>query len=186
MTTTRMALLPGELDLSLIRPSRGDKFSPNLYAWLNAPRRRHRSPRTRVYRDTEGTLWIGMFFRGDLVGSKLYGVLCNGSAEPTACWSTLRGPVEITDFWERYAAIGRCAIDTKHTQNFIGDDKRWSATQDGQGHHGEQRQRTCLWCGRFSQTLVRWTETVERQEWLQTPPAAGEAGEAGQPKNSNA
>jgi hypothetical protein len=42
-------------------------------------------------------------------------------------------------FWERYAAIGRCAIDVGHVMTFRGDHGRWVTNGSGG--------RICSWCG---------------------------------------
>lgn len=155
------------LDLPSVHPRNGAKYSPNLYKWLTNRNKKHRAWTSRVYRDADGTLWIGMLDRGDLFGAKLYGVLCNGSKEGCACWVNLRGLVEVPDFWRRYVSEGRCAIDPEHKTHFIGDGSRW--TQDGDT-------RACLWCGKAQQTLTRWTEAVQRQEWRTTQTSADPIG----------
>jgi len=65
----------------------------------------------------------------------------------------------LADFWSDYARIGRCAIDTDHSRHFIGGDTRWAVSGDI---------RSCLWCEGHTQTLRRWTETVERERWEPT------------------
>lgn len=144
------------LDLAAIRPSQSGKYSPNLYRWLTNRERRHRAWTSRVFRDHQGVMWIGMFDLGDFIGARLYGVLCNGAREGSAWQVGVRGLVEVADFWSRYVSGGRCAIDTKHERHFIGDDKRWAVNGDT---------RECLWCGCVTQSLHLWTEVIERQEW---------------------
>lgn len=144
------------LDVTAINPANGAKYSPNLYRWLTLRRSAHRAWTSRVYRDADGTLWIGRLDMGDLIGARLIAVLCNGAKEASACWVNLRHLVEVGDFWPRYVRDGRCAIDTEHTRHFIGDDTRWAVQGDT---------RDCLWCGMASQVLRRWTETVARQGW---------------------
>lgn len=112
------------LDLAAIHPSRGAKYSPNLYWWLANRGRKHRAFTSRVYHDDEGVMWIGRFDLGDFIGARLYGVLCNGAQEGSACMVGLRGLVEAADFWARYVRDGRCAIDTKHEKHFVGDETR--------------------------------------------------------------
>lgn len=145
------------LDVEGIHPRHGAKFSPNLHKWLTHRERKYRGWTSRVYRDAEGVLWVGMLDDGGMLGARLYGVLCNGSQEPSACWVNLKGLVELDGFWLRYMADGRCAIDTEHARHFVGDDTRWTVDGDA---------RSCLWCGKARQVLARWTETVERQKWL--------------------
>jgi hypothetical protein len=157
---TRIVLLeplqPTELDLRTIDPRKGPKFSPNLYRWLTSRKRKHRAWTSRVYRDADGVMWIGMLDLGDLIGCKLYSVLCNGAQENSACWVNLRGLQEVPDFWAHYMRYGRCAIDIEHTMYFLGDDTRW--THDGDTRH-------CLWCGTMQRAFTRLTEPEERKEW---------------------
>ena len=144
------------LDVSAIHPSKGEKYSPNLHAWLTKRDKKHRTWTSRVFSDKDGTLWIGMIDLRDLVGARLMHVLCNGAKTETACWVNL-GPLrELDDFWARYTALGRCAIDPTHKMHFVGDDTRWRT-------NGEHRE--CLWCGEHAQKLRRWVEPVERSAW---------------------
>jgi hypothetical protein len=95
------------------------------------------------------------------IAARLMNVLCYGTKAESFCYVGMRGLVEVADFWPRYVAEGRCAIDPEHKRHFVGDDTRW--TQDGDT-------RACLWCGKARQVLVRWTETVERQQWRDLQP----------------
>lgn len=144
------------LDLSAINPKNGSKFSPNLYKWLSKKSSPHRAWSSRVYKDKDGILWIGILEKRELIGSMLIGVLCNGTKEGTAAWQKIDA-VEIKDFWTRYREIGRCAIDAEHSMYFIGDDSRWSINGDS---------RSCLWCGNANQVMKRWTETLARTAWV--------------------
>lgn len=160
-------------DIHVINPKNGDRYSPNLYRWLN--HRRGRQPLislTRVFSDPGETLWIGYLDpEGDatftFIGARLISVLCNGVSEHSGAYYGLADKLTcVEDFWPRYAAIGRCAIDTRHTMFFIGDDQRW--TVEGNIRH-------CRWCGNHSQTFRRWTEVkrINYGEWLprkSTPP----------------
>lgn len=147
---------PNGLDVRAIDPRNGAKYSPNLYRWLTMRSKKHRAWSSRVYRDADDTLWIGMLDDGDLIGARLMNVLCYGAKAESCCWVNLRELVEVADFWPRYVAQGRCAIDPEHTLHFVGDDTRWSVSGDT---------RACLWCGNARQVLVRLTETVERERW---------------------
>jgi hypothetical protein len=141
------------LDLELIAPDKGAKYSPNLYQWMKAQERRKRAWAMRVYRDVgNSTFWIGMLDGRELIGSKLIGVLCNGAKEHTAAWQNIDA-VEISGFWIDYVANGRCAIDIDHSICFINDESRWSVN----GAH-----RDCVWCGKASQRLAAVTHT----EWV--------------------
>lgn len=147
---------PNGLDLSLIAPERGAKYSPNLYRWLSSKRNSSRSWNSRVYCDTSGEMWIGLLDGRELFGSKLISVLCNGAIEDTAAWQNI-DVVEISDFWALYVADGRCAIDPMHCIFFTDDATRWSVSGDT---------RACQWCGKASQTMKRWTESVQREQWV--------------------
>ncbi len=149
------------LDVAAVHPRNGSRYSPNLFSWLTMRSRKHHAWTSRVYRDKDGTLWIGMLDQGDLFGARLMNVLCNGSKAEGGCWINLRGLVEVADFWPRYMRDGRCAIDTEHAQYFIGDDTRWAVNGDT---------RTCLWCGEARQVFARWTDVVAHQEWRSSVP----------------
>ena len=144
------------IDVKAINPRNGEKYSPNLYKWLTLRTMAYRKHISRVYGAEDGTLWIGYIEDGELFGSRLISVLCNGSKEQTACWVNLGHLVEVADFWPRYVADGRCAIDQNHNMLFVGDESRWKV--DGDTRH-------CQWCGKATQVLKKWTETVERQKW---------------------
>lgn len=144
------------LDLSLIKPERGDKYSPNLYRWLTCEQNKGLERVVHIYRDTDGILWIGMQDGRELMGSKLMGVLCNGAKEKIAAWLVIDA-VLIQDFWPRYVADGRCAIDKDHLRDFLHAESRWQTAGDT---------RSCQWCGKHSQALKRWTEQVQREEWV--------------------
>jgi hypothetical protein len=154
-------LQPNGLDVRAVDPRNGARYSPNLYRWLTMRSKQHHAWTSRVYRDTNGTLWVGMLDLGDLIGARLMNVLCYGAKAESFCYVGMRGLVEVTDFWTRYVADGRCAIDTEHRKSFVGDDTRWTQDDD---------KRVCLWCGKARQVLKRWTENVERQEWQMLRP----------------
>lgn len=146
-------------DTSLINPRLHSRYSPNLYKWLTFGPGKNLVHVLGVFRDSKGTLWIGHHdgdFPRELIGARLNGVLCNGSREQTAAWQRL-DLTEIEDFWVRYVAVGRCAVDVSHSISFVGNDQRWATNGD---------KRLCLWCGNTSQTLKRWTEAVEKTEWV--------------------
>jgi hypothetical protein len=149
------------LDVAAIHPSRGAKYSPNLHKWLTQLMNKHRARTSSVFRDRDGVLWIGRLDDGlYLIGRKLNQVLCGGrKAESMAYILKQLGPLEeVTDFWTRYTADGRCAIDPEHKMHFVGDDTRWRTTGD---------HRECLWCGNHSQKLRRWVEQIQiaRSAW---------------------
>lgn len=149
-----------ELDVKAIHPSNGAKYSPNLHKWLTQRERKHRAWTSSVFRDRDGVLWIGMLDEGAfLIGCRLMQVLCNGAkaesmAYPLKQLGTLE---EVPDFWTRYAADGRCAIDTGHQMYFVGDDTRWHVVGD---------ERKCLWCEKAHQRRERYTRTTEHERWV--------------------
>jgi hypothetical protein len=137
----------------------GPRYSPNLRAWLI----KHGSQRPwrifGVYRVAEdGKLYVGYVEDdGYFIGAALNNVLCYGrKADIWAYGHIITDLHELSDFWERYERIGRCAIDEAHSRVFIGDETRWRV--DGDARH-------CRWCGDHTQHLRRWTETVERERW---------------------
>lgn len=144
------------LDVARINPRNGPKYSPNLYAWLTQRTHRYRAWTSRVYADRSGTLYIGLIDGDCLHGSKLLGVLCNGRKETSWAFCSLGKLTEVVDFWSRYMAIGRCAIDPEHQMNFVGDESRWRV-------HGAFRE--CLWCGNHRQyRRIRYVR-VEHSTW---------------------
>ena len=133
-----------------IRPKLKPSYSPNLHKWLAHWSKHHPQHLVPgVWRCEQGMLRIGYQSRTDneredcgFIGVRLNAVLCNGvSANKERGWFTNLGPgnmTEIDDFWPRYIAIGRCAIDTEHKTSFVGDDDRYTTAADI---------RTCNWCG---------------------------------------
>jgi hypothetical protein len=132
------------------RPRKNPSYSPNLHKWLTTWSKNHPARHTpSVWRDAQGMLRIGYQSRTEseredcgFIGVRLNAVLCVGvSANRERGWFTNLGPgnmTEVEDFWTRYIAIGRCAIDTEHKTRFIGDDDRYTTAGDI---------RTCTWCG---------------------------------------
>ena len=156
-----VGLQPNGLDVRAVDPRNGAKYSPNLHRWLTMRSKKHHAWTSRVYRDADGMLYIGMMDDGDLIGARLMNVLCYGAKAESWCYTKTLDMVEVADFWPRYVAEGRCAIDPEHKRGFVGDDTRW--TQDGDT-------RACLWCGKAQQVLAHWTEEVERHEWRTLQP----------------
>jgi hypothetical protein len=151
-----LAIEANGLDVVAICPSKGGKYSPNLYAWLTLRSKKYRAGKSRVFATKEGTIYIGIIDDGYLIGCKLIAVLCNGKKEESWAFGDLGELVEVPDFWARYLAVGRCAIDPEHKMHFVGDDTRWRTAGD---------HRECLWCGAHSQKLRRWVESVDRSAW---------------------
>lgn len=153
-----------------IHPRRGAKYSPNLHKWLTQRDRKHRAWTSSVFRDRDGALWIGMLDDDGLflIGCRLIQVLCNGGKAESMAYSLKQlGPLEeVSDFWARYGADGRCAIDSDHKMHFVGDDTRWRVSGD---------ERECMWCGNVRQRRERYTRTTEHERWVmgRTPKTEG-------------
>jgi hypothetical protein len=164
--TWRRTLQPDDLacaglDLSAIDPSRGAKYSPNLFAWLTVTRQGRLTPRARLsglYSDSAGSLWIG-YTRDSagFVGQRLALVLEAGAGAGIGAWRHIGRVQPWIGFWSRYTAIGRCTFDPKHVDASVYGEHRWSRSGDT---------RTCRWCGVASQRLARWTEVQECEAWL--------------------
>jgi len=147
-----------DLDIKAIDPRRGAKFSPNLSAFLKRPRNEVQRRLSRVYRDLDGTLWLGYPDEDYFIGTRLMAVLCNGAKTDTMAYPRMvKELVEVERFWINYMRDGRCAIDAEHKQFFIGDDSRWSTS-------GETR--SCNWCGKATQRMKRWTEVINKSGWV--------------------
>lgn len=156
MTNQAIEQYANGLDVNAVNPKNGAKYSPNLYRWLTTKGKKHRAWTSRIYKNADGVLFIGMMEGGDLIGALLIRVLCNGAKAESWCYTKADDMVEVADFWPRYMADGRCAIDTEHSMRFVGDDTRWNVRGDW---------RDCLWCGKAQQLMTRWTEVVERGQW---------------------
>lgn len=137
----------------------GDRYSPNLRRWLGKQRRTGVYGLPEVFRDQDGIRWIG--WRDDegwFIVTRLFRVLTAGLKAEIGAFPprSFAGSVAEPDFWRRYAAIGRCALDEEHRHVFIGNETRWAVEGD---------ERCCKWCGNHRQQLRRWSEMVERQRW---------------------
>lgn len=140
-------------------PSRwiGPKYSPNLNRWLAYNAKRY-GANPRVFKDRDGILWIGRIEDGLwFIGTRLMRCLTVGAKARTGAYVDLAPNLsEMPGFWPQYDADGRCAIDKAHCISFIGSETRWKIDGD---------HRSCIWCGKVSQRLKRWTETVQRTRW---------------------
>lgn len=138
-----------------------DAHSPNLARWLKRHGKRPLG-RPNIFRDHDGVRWIGWIDDTEwFIGTRLMRVLCDGSRATPFAYGKLAQSLKLEpNFWPRYSAIGRCAIDEAHRMSFIGDETRWQT--DGEV-------RRCQWCGNCEQRLERWTETIERTRWSATP-----------------
>jgi hypothetical protein len=127
-----------QLDLALIDPARGAKYSPNLYAFLRKRRSSGVLRRSSVYRDVKGTLWMGFIDDlGSFNGVKLERTLLDGAKTDILCYADLGPLTRIDNFWAQYVADGRCVFDRAHKVHFVGNDTRYSV-QGGV--------RSCRWC----------------------------------------
>lgn len=139
------------LDISAVSPKAGPQFSPNLHAWLKKNFGKKRMGEPKVFRASPGELYVGYFFDGDFIGSKLNVILCEGARAKVFTYvRTKLRPVP--SFWPKYLKVGRCHIDPKHTRHF--KDTRWK--------EGRLR-RTCLWCDLVQKKVTKKrvvTETI--------------------------
>ncbi len=158
--------MSADLDLGAISAKAGDKYSPNLHRWLKHWPYRGAESAPEVFRNTDGLLYIGIVHDdGWFSGALLNTVLCNGVRADIGAYAppfVAQKLKRVDGFWEAYQERGRCAIDPEHRVNFQGD-TRWSADGDS---------RRCAWCGHV-QYRRRWTESVERSGWFDSPDAAG-------------
>jgi hypothetical protein len=154
MTSTKTPVA-NTFKLEDISPKRGQQFSPNLHAYLKA----HKGDLwyAKVYRDKDNTLWLGYYYDGDFLGTRLMEALCMGKKAKTGCYGHQLNPLtELEGFWDNYLKLGRCAIDPEHEIHFI-DDTRWKV---------EGNTRHCLWCNKVTQTLEKFTKTIEETRWV--------------------
>lgn len=164
--------------VKLIDPKLSQSYSPNLHKYVKRfakEMRDHRFPD--VYQDCKkeglfaGCLYIGYMDTQEgpngFVGARLNRVLVNGSSVygRERGWFIGLGPdnmTHIADFWDRYLQIGRCAIDTNHTQWFIGDNGRYVMNGDI---------RTCTWCGAKHKRRIEiktYTKEIEHFDLVET------------------
>jgi len=134
--------------LQAIDPKRSPANSPNLKRWVA----RHGRGDDQVYElvtapnetsiYARGQLFIGSpyaVFEGDtdFSGVLLMGVLCQGAAAKRACLRGLAPSLKLVEgFWERYARVGRCAVDPMHQIKFIREERYLQC----------EGLKVCLWC----------------------------------------
>jgi len=148
---------PTGLDIRLIDPALHRKYSPNLYAFLNARKNSSQLRLARVFIDQAGVEYLGFLDdTGCLIGARLTQVLCDGAKTTVVSYCGAKDWRELPDFWAQYVADGRCAVDRAHKMPFIGSEHRWRVA-------GESRD--CLWCGKVSQVLKRTVAEVVTQQW---------------------
>ena len=146
------------MNIELISPKLHERYSPNLYQWLNDKYSNWKYA-CDVYVSPEGRLFIGIINNGDFLGCNLMAVLCNGSKERIGSYIEGKKFKKVKNFWKEYQRIGRCAIDKKHVEYFINDNNRWKYSKLGKTRH-------CQWCGNCTQTeKVRKVVTFESR-WV--------------------
>ena len=158
-----------------IKPIQGrrDKYSQNLYNWLQKIKKKGYPP-PRLYvqigcgpcrvdeyssaKTQAAAIYIGFPDNSDLFGSHLSGVLCNGGSEPTFCYPGYSLPsrsIEITDtFWTEYLLSGKCAIDPEHSLYF-----------DAERYIDGKQSRACKWCGQIEVAITEF-KRVKNTVWI--------------------
>lgn len=148
--------------LPQIAPWVSNKYSHNLHAWIN--RHLSKSHEHIVVSNANG-FGLRLIGKKDdegwFYGTTLNSVLCNGASPNTWAFAPsdylVRRGID-QEFWHRYIATGRCAIDTYHDRSFIGDEDRYRL-------HNGGLVRVCQWCGNV-QVKLSWNETVTHSEWV--------------------
>lgn len=139
------------MNIEVFNPKRGEKYSPNLYKWLRK-RMRQLDTEYNVFTGEDGRLYVGYVCDGSFCGCLLNRVLCRGAKSESGCYGAARHFTLVPDFWERYAAVGRCAIDSTHrVVNYL-DVERFIVDGDT---------RECRWCGHKQVKKTRQVVTVE-------------------------
>jgi len=134
-----------------------NKFSPNLYNFLNNKNKlKKRNRDISFFRDETKQLYVGYKDEcGDLIGARVSRILAVGSKAEIYCYVDSKF-TEDKKFANNYRRKGRCAIDTKHTTIFVGDEQRFS-------HYGDKR--VCNWCGEVHKKHEE-IETRKRTTWV--------------------
>ncbi len=145
------------VDLSVIDPKNGKKYSPNIFRFLKKISKRYGLQEIGVYIDNQKTKWIGIL-RDDgwFSGCRLTAVLCYGAKEQIYAHPNITGLREINDFWNEYERIGRCAIDPEHQMFFIDDNSRWLINGN---------ERKCIWCDSCMQSLTKVKKMIAINKW---------------------
>jgi hypothetical protein len=163
--------MKGDDLLPLIRANgRAERYSENLMKWVRQNRKRDlfvafATEGTKVYdpkKTAAGSLYVGygpsLNEDGFLHGSRLSDVLCNGLRAGAWAFPPKMQFVEVQDFWARYIALGKCAVDPEHSLYF--DRERWHSEDD-------KSFRRCIWCFDFYQQ--EHVEMVEQKTWRAIP-----------------
>lgn len=156
------------MNIKSIDPKYGDKYSPNIFKWING------TTKTRplfylvanlvAYQDDWGSIYIGYKSPHEadknwISGLPLGQVLCSGYLKSRWQLFAIKtaGMTQIKNFWEDYIKDGRCAIDKEHARGFIGDETRWITNGNT---------RACQWCGKAEQKLVKRKEVIIHEDWV--------------------
>lgn len=144
--TTPRLVIPSEID-----PDINQAFSPNLWRWMKKNTSQHQQGDRWILDGEEYIGWIddNQF----LIGSRLWGILCNGRSEQTYAYPLTSEP-EHKPLWEDYLVRGRCAIDPEHEHYFI--DERFET---------KGTSRVCKWCG-HKQIKETYTVEVIKERWV--------------------
>lgn len=144
------------LNIQDINPKNGSKFSPNLYKFLSRKTNSVTAMLATAWEDGNGEIWIGWYDDGGcFIGNRIYQVMCDPKAQSFAYGGQLGKMTEIPKFWRDYINVGRCAIDAKHEQYFLGS-KRWSVAA---------KTRKCLWCGNCTQNQETRLVITKKKIW---------------------
>lgn len=148
------------LTLSDIDPSRDEKFSQNLHAFIKNGTQGRMLKYGRVFRGANDEMYFGYFTDSfTFIGARLNQVLTYGKKVETFCFAGLGELVEVNGFWESYKRIGRCAIDVEHDMHFLNARNRWAITGN---------RRSCNWCGDCVQveTHAESVKVVKHSQWV--------------------
>ena len=146
----------------LARRVRHPKYCSNLDAWL-AVNKSHPDDRIVVSKPNQlGMRLIGQLDDcGWLYGARLISVIQHGVNESACSFPdtepSLRAGID-ENFWQRYEANGRCAIDPEHLM-WANDVQRWK--------HLSRHIRRCQWCG-LVQIKLEWSDSKDTHlsEWV--------------------
>jgi hypothetical protein len=158
------------LTLDLINPKISDKYSPNLFKWVKETTKAkplfYLVENLVAYRDKHGGIYVGYTSPNSceadknwISGMPLGQVL--GSGNLPSRWRLFAietaGMTQLKNFWKEYSKHGRCAIDKQHARWFIGDETRWLT---------KGNTRSCQWCGKAKQRLVKRKEVIIHEDWV--------------------
>ena len=139
-----------------ISPFHHEKYSANLHKWLT--RYAKDFPTAQVYRATsggvKGDLAVGICVQDKLEGTLMHRILRNGATDTRPTELPYKWEL-VPNFWKDYRAIGRCAIDIKHTWSMQNATSRFKVSED-------KSVRVCQWCFK---SFEKKTIMVPREIW---------------------